>query len=139
MYTCSQNISTHHLHSINRSIELVSLNSGTTGNPKAVMLTHDNIIFAATVVTRHLPFIGAKKEQERILSYLPLSHAAGTLLDIVTAIVVSATKPGYFTVYFARPYDLKKGTMKDRLQCVRPTMFLGVVSQIELSAFVFLL
>lgn len=100
--------------------------SGTTGNPKAVMLTHDNVIFAATVVTRHLPFIGAKPEQERILSYLPLSHAAGTLLDIVTSIVVSATKPGYFTVYFARPYDLKKGTLKDRLQCVRPTMFLGV-------------
>lgn len=100
--------------------------SGTTGDPKAVMLSHDNIVFEATSVLTHLPHIGREAEQERILSYLPLSHVAGMLVDIVFSIITTATRPGWVTTYFARPYDLKAGTLKSRLQCVRPTIFLGV-------------
>jgi len=47
--------------------------SGTTGNPKGVLLNHDNLVFEVTGVMRTLPqFCG--EGQERILSYLPLSH-----------------------------------------------------------------
>lgn len=102
--------------------------SGTTGNPKAVMVSHDNIVFTASAVlhiTRDIvgTFAG---EQERVMSYLPLSHVAGMLLDIVLPIIVGAKSKGFASVYFSRPYDLKDGTFGQRLQFVRPTIFLGV-------------
>eukprot|EP00937_MAST-01D_sp_MAST-1D-sp2_P000464 g464.t1 len=101
--------------------------SGTTGNPKAVMVSHDNIIFESTCVLHHLPFLGADAlEQERVISFLPLSHVAGMMVDITTPLVITATRPGYLTVSFARPYDLKAGSVGDRLRAVQPTMFLGV-------------
>ena len=67
-----------------------------------------------------------KPVEERIISYLPLSHVAGMMVDIVCPIVGAAFKEGYACNYFARPYDLKVGTIGDRLKAVKPTMFLGV-------------
>ena len=61
-----------------------------------------------------------------IISYLPLSHVAGMMVDIVCPIVGAAVMKSWVTVYFARPYDLKAGTIGDRLRGVRPTVFLGV-------------
>eukprot|EP00928_Gymnodinium_smaydae_P022465 TRINITY_DN1885_c0_g2_i3.p1 TRINITY_DN1885_c0_g2~~TRINITY_DN1885_c0_g2_i3.p1 ORF type:complete len:634 (+),score=112.02 TRINITY_DN1885_c0_g2_i3:1284-3185(+) len=105
--------------------------SGTTGDPKAVMLSHDNFIFESTTVVESLTKyqkVLASAEQERILSYLPLSHVAGKMVDIVTPCVGTAINKagGWITVYFARPYDLKMGTIKDRLLVAKPTLFLGV-------------
>jgi len=54
------------------------------------------------------------------------SHVAACTIDIVGPICVTAFRPGYETVYFARPYDLKASTIGDRLRLVRPTIFLGV-------------
>jgi len=63
---------------------------------------------------------------ERGISYLPLSHVAGFQLDIVLPIALTAQLKGFFTTFFARPYDLKEGTLKNRLVFVRPTVFFGV-------------
>lgn len=103
--------------------------SGTTGDPKAVMISHDNIIYEAKVVQDCIMgSVGKEPEgsNERIVSYLPMSHVAGMMVDVVTPIVSAAMMGSGCTVYFARPYDLKVGTIKDRLQVARPTMFLGV-------------
>jgi long-subunit acyl-CoA synthetase (AMP-forming) len=48
------------------------------------------------------------------------------MVDIIAPLVCTAIKPGYATAYFARPLDLKTGTLKQRLLAVRPTIFLGV-------------
>merc|ERR1719378_1743485 len=48
------------------------------------------------------------------------------MVDIVCPIVAGGTTPSYTTIYFARNYDLKTGTIKDRLCVAKPTMFLGV-------------
>merc|ERR1719265_513711 len=42
--------------------------------------------------------------------------------------VIGSPKPGkaWCTTYFARPYDLKAGSVKDRLCAARPSLFLGV-------------
>eukprot|EP00913_Durusdinium_trenchii_P003934 g3643.t1 len=64
---------------------------------------------------------------ERILSYLPLSHVAGLMVDIAFPVVASATTSIYATTFFARSYDLKQGTLKDRLCVARPTAFLGAL------------
>lgn len=101
--------------------------SGTTGQPKAVMISHDNIVFEASIirflVEKSTGF--GKEGQERIVSYLPLSHVAGMMVDIVMPCVVS-TGEGWCTTFFARPYDLKVGAIRDRLCAARPTIFLGV-------------
>merc|ERR1712036_104868 len=91
--------------------------SGTTGNPKAVMITHDNILFESTSALLHLKEhqgVAKVADEERILSYLPLSHVAGMMVDIVMPLVNSAGK-SHTTTYFARNYDLKAGSIKDRL------------------------
>jgi len=103
--------------------------SGTTGMPKAVMISHDNIVWESTGVGELLKKscgFGATAAQERGLSYLPLSHVAGMMLDIVCPVVMTAVSEGFQTIYFARVYDLKAGTLKDRLQVCKPTVFLGV-------------
>lgn len=101
--------------------------SGTTGNPKAVMLSHDNISFNAQCVIQIIASctnIGTERE-ERMLSYLPLSHVAGLMLDIVAPIMLVYKGPGWGRIDFARP-DALKGTLPDALKETRPTMFLGV-------------
>jgi long-chain-fatty-acid--CoA ligase ACSBG len=102
--------------------------SGTTGEPKAVMLSHDSVVYEITVVLSTLASHGVctTNSQERGLSYLPLSHVAGKLLDICAPVVATSRSPSWQTVYYARPYDLKAGSIKDRLCVARPTMFLGV-------------
>lgn len=99
--------------------------SGTTGNPKAVMITSDNIIFENMAVLDIIPNCKQPKA-ERLISYLPLSHVAGLLVDVITGIVATARTPSWVEVSFARPYDLKIGSIGDRLRSVKPTIFLGV-------------
>jgi len=97
--------------------------SGTTGAPKAVMISHDNILFETTTVLEAVPWMG--HGEEHIMSYLPLSHVAGQMVDFVMPINLSAKKSGWCTVSFATPTALK-GTLGAELQAIRPTMFLGV-------------
>jgi long-chain-fatty-acid--CoA ligase ACSBG len=99
--------------------------SGTTGHPKAVMITHDNILFESSTVVEMLGDVFDGGE-ERVISYLPLSHVAGAMTDIICPLVATNSTKGWFVVGFARPYDLKAGSIVDRLQCISPTMFLGV-------------
>merc|ERR1712194_915616 len=62
----------------------------------------------------------------RILSYLPLSHVAGFLLDLMIPIYIPTALGSNLTLYFARPYDLKDGTFGQRLNFVQPSIFAGV-------------
>lgn len=90
--------------------------SGTVGNPKAVMLSHDNLTFTANVLASYMDFT---KGGERIVSYLPLSHIAGKMADIFLALEIGAT------VYFADK-NAMKGTLIQTLLSARPTFFFGV-------------
>jgi long-chain-fatty-acid--CoA ligase ACSBG len=55
--------------------------SGTTGPPKAVMLSHDNMTWVAQAV--QLTYPNRMGRRNRIVSYLPLSHIAGQICDIM--------------------------------------------------------
>ena len=57
--------------------------------------------------------------RDRMISYLPLSHIAGLLIDIFVGIAANNT------VYFADKGALK-GTLPNTLRDVRPTIFGGV-------------
>jgi len=103
--------------------------SGTTGNPKGVMLSHDNLFFSVvSEFSLHTKYTGInqKAEEERALSYLPLSHVAGMMIDIVMPMVCTCLGPSWLCVFFTRPYDLKIGTLVERLRAVRPAHFIGV-------------
>jgi len=100
--------------------------SGTTGKPKAVMISHDNLAFESNSVLPQCNDVGKVDAEERLISYLPLSHVAGMMVDIVCPIVMTAYQKGYMSTNFARPYDLKTGTLGQRLNAIEPTIFLGV-------------
>jgi len=91
--------------------------SGTTGQPKAVMISHDNITWTSSCVKRD--FLPDMTDQEHTISFLPLSHIAAQMLDIHSPLM-----HGYH-VWFAQPTALK-GTLLLTLKHVRPTFFFGV-------------
>ncbi|CAG9796581.1 unnamed protein product [Diatraea saccharalis] len=91
--------------------------SGTVGPPKAVMLSHDNLIWDAHTISIRCGDM--QPEAERLVSFLPLSHVAAQVLDIYT----SMTKG--ISVFFAQP-DALKGSIVETLKEVRPTRFLAV-------------
>ncbi len=118
------------LHNIQQSIKpddtcVFVYTSGTTGNPKAVCISHDNLIFESETVLNLTPNCKNFDQEERIISYLPLSHVAGMMVDIICPII-GASKSYKINLNFSRSTDLKNGTIKDRLILVRPTLFLGV-------------
>ena len=89
--------------------------SGTTGHPKAVMVTHDNLTWNAKLTFSLI----SKVDEEHLISFLPLSHVAGQMLDIIGPMITGGT------IWFARP-DALKGTLFDTVKAVRPTVFLAV-------------
>jgi long-chain-fatty-acid--CoA ligase ACSBG len=89
--------------------------SGTTGPPKGVMLSNDNLVWMGRRLadTYNATFV------DYHISYLPLSHIAGQMVDIVIPAINGSL------VYFAQP-DAIRGTLKDTILEVRPTIFFAV-------------
>jgi len=102
--------------------------SGTTGEPKAAMMTHDTLWWEANTIVHTLQPDGlfAKAEEERIISYLPLSHIGGMQLDMMSPLAGTYLSDAWESVWFARPYDLKAGSIGQRLGAIRPTFMFGV-------------
>lgn len=91
--------------------------SGTVGKPKGVMLSHDNLTWNSYSGTCRVQDM--QLGDEVLVSYLPLSHIAGQMLDIINPLTVAAT------VYFADK-DALKGTLIKTLVEAQPTVFFGV-------------
>jgi long-subunit acyl-CoA synthetase (AMP-forming) len=89
--------------------------SGTTGPPKAVMITHDNLLWIAHVVMRDVEATPA----DVLLSFLPASHIAANAVDVVGPVVSGVT------THLAKP-DALRGSLVESLRVVRPTIFLAV-------------
>ena len=87
--------------------------SGTTGPPKAVMLTHSNIWWTATHSEQHIPI---NPENGRALSYLPLSHIAERMISHYLQIYYGTQ------TWFAESLE----TLLPDLQACKPTYFFGV-------------
>lgn len=86
--------------------------SGTTGHPKAVMISHRNLLWTADSVADKM---GAKPGNDQV-SYLPLSHIAEQMFSIHGPISVG------MTVWFAESIEL----LLDVLQQARPQAFFAV-------------
>ncbi|KAI0214318.1 hypothetical protein LSAT2_000560 [Lamellibrachia satsuma] len=102
-----------HRHTPRRTLALSV--SGTTGNPKGVMLSHDNVTWTASMAVKATNLVPG----EVSISYLPLSHIAAQIVDIYAPITSGVA------VHFAQP-DALKGSLSVTMREVRPTVFLGV-------------
>ena len=89
--------------------------SGTTGNPKAVMITHDNITWTARRAMQVINDYQSVPE-ERVISYLPFSHIAEQVISMHFPMVDGGC------TYFAESIE----KLGDNLREVRPTLFLAV-------------
>merc|ERR1719399_1665672 len=91
--------------------------SGTTGNPKGVILSQKAIVSEVTNVAEKLKAVGAEfTEDEVFFSYLPLAH----IFDRVTEELIIATggSIGYWQG------DIK--AVLDDVGALKPTFFVGV-------------
>ncbi len=86
--------------------------SGTTGRPKGVMLSHRNLVWTATQLSRSTPF----NNDDVSLSYLPLSHIAEQICTIHGPLLNGVQ------VYFAESLE----ALPQNIREVRPTAFFGV-------------
>jgi long-chain acyl-CoA synthetase len=86
--------------------------SGTTGPPKAVMLSHWNLLWTASTGSERLK----PTQDDRTISYLPLSHVAEQMFTIHGSAAVG------LAVYFAPTIE----KLRDDILDVRPTLFFGV-------------
>jgi long-chain acyl-CoA synthetase len=95
-----------------KSLVTLVYTSGTTGNPKGVMITGENMIFAANGLMKVMPPVG----RERFFSYLPLAHAFERGAVELASIYFGAE------VFFLE--NLEK--LAEQLKEVAPTRFFGV-------------
>lgn len=80
--------------------------------PKAVMISHDNYcMMTKTVVKRSLKTKNVDTGKERTLSYLPLSHVAGQLQDIIAPCNIGGN------LFIADPSVLQGNMLKFLLAC----------------------
>ena len=98
------------LSSRNIDIDLASViyTSGSTGNPKGVMLTHLNIVSAATSITTYLE----NREDDIIMSTLPLSFDYG-LYQVLMAFKFGGTV--VLERSFTYPYQIINKMIQERV------------------------
>jgi acyl-CoA synthetase (AMP-forming)/AMP-acid ligase II len=68
-----------------RQVAALVYTSGTTGNPKGVMLTHRNVLFSATVVSAQ------REPTDKAYCVLPISHIVGYSNILIGSLMVGAT------------------------------------------------
>lgn len=62
--------------------------SGSTSDPKGVVVTHDNLVANVTAIMEH---IGLHPERDRILCWLPLYHDMGLIGFVISALLWGQT------------------------------------------------
>uniref|UniRef100_A0A4W3J6T4 long-chain-fatty-acid--CoA ligase n=1 Tax=Callorhinchus milii TaxID=7868 RepID=A0A4W3J6T4_CALMI len=98
---------------------LIAYTSGSTGAPKGVMISHDNITWNANTSGINMDF-GHNNSQERLVSYMPLSHVAVQIMDLWIQMAFGGL------TYFANLVGDLSSTLMDEMREVEPTVFEGV-------------
>ena len=106
-----------------RDLLIMPYTSGTTGNPKGVMLNYKNIADRVKAISE----VFEVSDQERLLSYLPLGHISELVATFFGQLFKGYTV--YFTEHVKEIIENRERFRKlfpHILQKVRPTIFLAV-------------
>ena len=95
--------------------------SGTTGKPKGSMITHGNLKWVGSQIPQFSLVENVKAKDPQFLSYLPLCHIFGRLIDHLIATHTLAT------INFAESID----TVQSDLVEIQPTIFPAVPRILE--------
>jgi len=100
--------------------------SGTTGFPKGVMLTHNNLIGNASSLAECLNF----SNQDRLCIPVPFFHCFGCVLGTMTCVVSGATM---IPVMVFNPIKVLEAIQQERCTAVHgvPTMFIMELEELE--------
>lgn len=90
--------------------------SGTTGKPKGVMLSHENIIADVKACLNFAPF----HQMQRALSFLPLNHVYERMLNTLYLYT-------NISIYYAEGFE----KIADNLKEIKPQMFVTVPRLLE--------
>lgn len=104
---------TRHLDRDGKTLATIVYTSGTTGRPKGVMLSHDNILTNAHACLQGVMNVSG---EDTFLSFLPLSHTFERTCGYYLTIMAGAT-----TAY-ARSIQ----QLSEDLQTIRPTILVSV-------------
>ena len=94
--------------------------SGTTGQPKGVMLTHGNLVFNVLASVERAPFDPETHRGGTLLSYLPLSHIFERMMTLLYLYI------GY-PIYFVEDFH----EIREDFLAVRPIHFSTVPRLLE--------
>jgi long-chain acyl-CoA synthetase len=104
-----------HVFNFAEDLALLQYTGGTTGFPKGVMLTHQNLVSNASMCQAWL--YKCKKGQEVVLGLLPFFHVYG-----MTTVLILSVMQGYKMVLLPK-FDMD--TVLKTIQKQRPTLFPG--------------
>ena len=102
-------------------IAIMVYTSGTTGPPKGSMLTHGNLAWIGSNIANFNIIKNAKTDQQEFISFLPLCHIFGRLIDLIVGSHLLAT------INMAESID----TVQDDLMQIQPTFFAAVPRILE--------
>lgn len=88
--------------------------SGTTGDPKGVMLTFDNFLFQIESISKYKIY----EQEDRILTLLPLHHVFPMLVSMIMSVYYGAT-----SIFVT---ELSSEKIKKAMIDYKVTMFIGV-------------
>ena len=106
--------------------------SGTTGNPKGVLITHKNIsVMVAATISPTGPLAGFIKVGYRYLCYLPLAHIMELAVEI--ALLSSGFTLGYGGVGTLLPTSVKMlhANQKGDAQALKPDIFVAAPAVLD--------
>ena len=102
-------------------VAIMVYTSGTTGPPKGSMITHGNLAWIGSNITNFNIIKNAKTDQQEFISFLPLCHIFGRLIDLIVGSHLLAT------INMAESID----TVQEHLMEIQPTFFAAVPRILE--------
>ncbi len=97
------------------SLATIMFTSGTTGDPKGIMFSQQNLIYKRFCRALALPEIG---EKDRFLAFLPMFHTFGRFLELLGSV--------FWGGEYAFMENPALETMLDNMQRVQPTIFISI-------------
>uniref|UniRef100_A0A146V8A4 Long-chain-fatty-acid--CoA ligase n=1 Tax=Fundulus heteroclitus TaxID=8078 RepID=A0A146V8A4_FUNHE len=97
-------------------LSIVCFTSGTTGNPKGAMLTHENVVADAAAVVKSFETSLVPCPQDVTISFLPLAHMFERIVQ--TVVYGAGAKVGFFQG------DIR--LLPDDMKTLQPTIFPAV-------------